>query len=153
MQSGEFGRIEEATRPFEIERRKIACPFVSESEGGLLLRRTERAIHRGKTPERFCRAKPRFGDGVDHETGLVTVFRGRSPGNHFERLNGVDGKLSREGFALLIADRLIVQRYRRLRVIAKRVKEPVRISYCVGRGLGDTVAQSAARCSENHFAS
>src|ERR1700730_6737158 len=111
MQSSEFGRIEKATRAFEIECRKITHLLVSKSEGGLLLRRTERAVHRRNAPEWSGDAQSGLSDGVDYQTRFVTVFRGRPPTYYLERLNCVDRKLCGEGFALLVVDRLVIQRY------------------------------------------
>src|SRR6185369_13233578 len=120
MQSSEFRRIEKAARTLEIECRKIAGPLVPEAEGALLLRRAKRAVHCGKAPERPRDAESRFGDRVDHQACLVSVFRGRPAGYDLERLNGIDRQLCRESFTLLVVDRLVVQRHRHLRVISKR---------------------------------
>src|SRR6185369_321678 len=84
MEGSKFGWIEKAARTLEIECSKIAGPLVPKAEGGLLLRRAERAVHSGQAPERPRDAESRFGDGVDYQACLVSVFRGRPSSYDFQ---------------------------------------------------------------------
>ncbi len=62
---------------------------------------------------------------VDHYAGLLAEFRWRRAGNHFHRLNRIEGNLVGEDFALLVGDRLAIDRERVLRVVAQSMEEAV----------------------------
>ena len=69
----------------------------------------------------------RLGHDVHHEAALVAVLRRRDAGDDFHRLHRVRRDLVRVHAALLICNRLVVDRELRLRVIADWVEEAVRI--------------------------
>src|SRR5690348_3226673 len=69
---------------------------------------------------------------ADDQARLVPEFRVRSSGDEFHGLDSVYRNLRRKRFALLIADRLAVDRKRCLRVIAQRMKETIGI--CIDAG-------------------
>ena len=63
---------------------------------------------------------------------LVAVFGRRHARDHLHRLDRVWRNLVRVDAALLVGDRLVVDRELRLRVIAHRVEEAVRVSHDAG---------------------
>ncbi len=71
--------------------------------------------------------EPGLGDDADDEAVLVAELGGRNSGDHFHRLHGVRRDLVRVDPALLIGHGLVVDRELRLRVIADRVEEAVRV--------------------------
>ncbi len=56
------------------------------------------------------RAEARLRGHIDHDAGLVAIFGRWSSRNDFHRLNGVERDLVGKHFALLICDRLPVDR-------------------------------------------
>ena len=62
----------------------------------------------------------------DH-AGLVTKLCRRGAGNHFKGLNRIERNLVGEYLALLIGDRLAIEREGVLGVIAESMKQPIGI--------------------------
>ena len=75
---------------------------------------------RGKALARAC-------CGVDDNARLLAVLGRWRAGDDFQRLNSIERNLIREYLALLIGDRLPIQRKGILRVVAKTVKEAIRV--------------------------
>ena len=80
-------------------------------------------------PGRLRLVETGLGDDVDDEAALVAVFGGCDPGDHFHRLDGVRRDLVGVDAALLVRHRLVVDRELRLRVVADRMEEPVRVGH------------------------
>ena len=138
------GRVEEAPAAQRVGGEEVAELLAAEAEGGFLADRAEGAVLRGEAAEGLL-AESGTRDGVDHQAGLVAELRARRAGDQFHRLDGVERNLRGELLALLIGDRLAVDREAGLRVIAQRVEEAVGIGHHAGAGHRDRVAQSAAR--------
>ena len=71
---------------------------------------------------RRCHALARTRGYVDHQTRLVAVFSRGRPGDHLNRLNGIQRDLIGKDFALLVGDGLAVNRERIFRMIAETVE-------------------------------
>ena len=91
------------------------------------LARAEAAERSGHVAVRLSHAKTGAGGHVNDHAGLVAVFGRRRALDHFHGLYRVQRNLVREDFALLIRDRLAIERERVRRVIAQSVKQAVRI--------------------------
>ena len=82
---------------------------------------------------------------MDDEAALVAVFGGRDAGDDLHRLDGVRRDLVRVDAALLVGDRLVVDRELRLRVIADRMEEAVRVGDDARRRERDDLVQARRR--------
>ena len=82
---------------------------------------------------------------MDDEAALVAVLGRRHAGDQLHRLHGVGRDLVRVHAALLIGDRLVVDRKLRLRVIANRMEKAVRIGDDAGRGERDDLIEPGLR--------
>ena len=78
---------------------------------------------------------------MDDETALVAVFGRGDAGDHLHGLHGVLRNLVRVHAALLIGDRLVVNRELRLRVVSDGMKETVRVGHDAGRCQGDDLVE------------
>ena len=85
------------------------------------------------------------------QAALVAVLRRRDAGDDLHRLDRVGRELIRIDAALLVGDRLVVDRELRLRVIPDRMKEPVRIGDDPGRSHRDDLVQPERRRLEREF--
>ena len=81
----------------------------------------------------------------NHNAGLAPILRRRCAGYDFHRLNGIDGKLVGEHFALLVGNRLAVDGERILRVIADPVEEAIGIGSDSRRGESNQRTQRRRR--------
>ena len=136
-------RVEKAPAAQGIGGEEVAKLLAAEAEGGLFADRAEGTVLRGEAAEGLL-AQSGTRHGVDHQAGLVAELRARRAGDQLHRLNGVERNLRGELLALLIGDRLSVDRKAGLRVIAQRVEEAVGIGHHAGARQRDRVAQSAA---------
>ena len=85
--------------------------------------------------------RPRLGHDCTTRLLLSPYSAGATP-VMISSVHRIWGNLIRVEAALLVGDRLIVDRKLCLRVIANRVKEAVRISHDTGRSEGDDLVQS-----------
>ena len=82
-------------------------------------------------------AQPRARGGIDDQAGAIPILgRGRSR-DQLEGLNGIEGKLVREDFGLLIGYGLVVNYDLRVGVLAQGVIEAVGVGSNRGRGVRD----------------
>ena len=123
----EFWRIEEAIGPQPAQREKVSDGMRSGADVGLDRRALERSISERHTASRLREIQPRFRDDVNDETALVAIFGRRHAGDQFHRLHRILRDLVRIDPALLIGHRLVVDGKLRLRVVANRMKEAIRI--------------------------
>ena len=94
-------------------------------------------------PDGFL-VQARLGDDVHDEAALVAVLGGRDAGDDFHRLHGVLANLIRIQTALLIGNRLVVDRELRLRMVADRMEEAVGVGHHAGRRERDHLVQTRA---------
>ena len=142
VQRRELGGVEIAVRRDARQREEIAQRVRSHADRRVEGRRAERSIPHVEIAGRVRLIEPRLGDDVHHQTALVAVFGRRDARNDFHRLHRVRRQLIRIHAALLVGDRLIVDRELGLCVIADRMEKAVRISHDPGRRHGDDLVQS-----------
>src|SRR5580692_365652 len=127
MKNFELRCIQKAAGPLEIESGEVSKLSASNSKRSFLLSGTECAVRAVEASSRPGEAKARFGDHVHDQACLVAILRRNRSADNFDGLNRVGRELGRKGFALLIRHRLIVDRVTGLRMVAQRMKQPVRI--------------------------
>ncbi len=96
-------------------------------------------------PRRPRLIEPGFGHDVHDQAALVAVLGRRDAGDDLHRLHGVGRNLIRVDAALLIGHRLVVDRELRLRVVADRMEEAVRVGHDTWRCQRDHLIQSGRR--------
>src|SRR5580658_1081163 len=113
--------------PVVLAVRKIKAP-VGSAEGAVRTRYV--SVGSGNPEPRAC-------GNHDHQTSLTAILRRGRAFKDFHRLDGVDRQLVGEDLALLIRNRLAVNGKRVRGVIAKSVKEAVRVGRGSWRSQGD----------------
>src|ERR1019366_1220753 len=141
VQRTEFGAVEEAPAALGVGGEEVAELRAAESKGGFLADGAEGAALRGEAAKGLL---PESGtrDGVDPQSGFIAELSARRAGDELHGLDGVERNLRGELLALLIGDRLAVDREAGLRVIAQWVEEAVGIGHHPGAGQRDRVAES-----------
>ena len=81
---------------------------------------------------RLSLAQARTRRNLYHQTCFVTVFRRRRAGNNLHRLDRIYRNLIRENLALLVGNRLTIDRERILRMIPETVEESVGVRHDPG---------------------
>ena len=127
VQRLELRRIEKAIGPQSADRQKVPDAVRARADVDVARRALERAVAERHAAGRLRLVEPRLGDDVHDQAALVAVFGRRHAGDHLHRLHGVRRNLIRIDAALLVGDRLVVDRELRLRVIADRMEEAVRV--------------------------
>ena len=109
MPSGD-GSVKEAPGTLEVKSNKVTSLRVSVSQGSIRTDCAECSVGRVEVPGGLLLIQARLGYRIDDEACFVAVLSRRRSGNYLHRLNRVGRQLSREGFALLIGNRLVVDR-------------------------------------------
>src|SRR5581483_3451944 len=122
-----FGRIQETSTVQPVYRDEVAPVLASVSEIESRVGCPEASIGSRYRSVRSGKALARACCGVDDNARLLAVLSRWRAGDDFERLNCIEWNLIREYFALLIGDRLPVQRKGILRMVTKTVKEAIGI--------------------------
>src|ERR1051325_9700 len=125
MQYRKFRRIKKAPRAVEVESHKISNLRVAVGQRCVLVSSTESSVERIETAGRFSLIQAGAGYRINYQTRLVAIFRWSRSSYNFQRLNGIDRNLRREGFALLIRNWLVIQRDIHLGVISEGVHKAV----------------------------
>src|SRR5471032_1459674 len=92
-------------------------------------RTLERAVPERHAAGWLCLIETGLRHNVHHEAALVTVLRGRDARDDLHRLDGVLRDLVRIELALLVSDRLVVDRELGLRVVADWMEEAVGVGH------------------------
>ena len=128
VKDGELGRIEEAASVEAVSFDEVAPVFAAESKieagGG----RSEGAVGGIDAASRTRDSEARARGRDDDQAGFPTVLGRGSTAYDFDGLNGVGGDLVGEYFALLVGNRLAVDRKRVGGVVSKTVEETVGVS-------------------------
>ena len=108
---GELRAIQKAAGVQPVERNEIA-PALAAVRRDRSRRSTipKRAVGCGDVAVRLGDAQAGARGHHDHQAGLAAIFGGRRALDHLHRLHGVHRKLIRENLALLVGDRLAVDR-------------------------------------------
>ena len=138
----EFRCVQEASRSHPICRQEIAGFLATRTKVDGLGDRSEGTVFRLEASRGLCQAQTRTCGRVYNKTGLVAVLGSGRAGDQLHRLDRIHRYLRRECFALLVADRLSVDREGRLRVVSQRMKESIGIGDNPGRRKNDGVAQA-----------
>ena len=127
VQRFEFRRIEKAIGPQPLTDRKLPDRVRAAADVDIAGRTLERAVAERRAAGRLRLIEPGLGHDVHHQAALVAVFGRRHARDDLHRLHGVRRDLIRVQAALLVGDRLVVDRELRLRVVADRMEEAVRV--------------------------
>ena len=149
VQRREFRRIEKTTGALETKGHEVSDMCVAVTKRSVLAGGSESSIRRAETSRRFLLIQTRLCDCVHDETCLVAILSRSCAGDDFERLNRAGRQLRRKRLALLIGNGLIVDRIRRLRVIAKRMEKSIRVGDHARRRKRYDITQARARRSHN----
>src|SRR5215472_2954179 len=127
MHDLELRWVEESTGIEPIDRNVISNPVgsVSEIESGI--RSAKRPVRGGDAAVWLLGSQTRARSYLYDHAGLVAKLCRRSTRNYFKRLNRIERNLVGEHLALLIGDRLAIERERVLSVIAESMEETIRI--------------------------
>jgi hypothetical protein len=123
----ELRRIEKPIRPQAGHREEVANRVRPGAETDVTRRAVERSVSERCAAGRLGLIETRFGHDVDNQTALVAVFGRSNSCDDFHRLHGILRNLIRVQPALLVRDRLVVNRKLGLRVIANWMEEAVRV--------------------------
>ena len=145
VQRLELGRIEVAIRPHRAQRQEVPDGVRAAADAGVEDRRGERSVAGGHRTRRLRLVETGLGDDVHDEAALVAVLGGRHAGDDLHRLHRLWRNLIRVDTALLIRNRLVVDGELRLRVVADRMEEAVRVGHDAGRGERNRLIEAADR--------
>src|ERR1700730_3537224 len=122
---GELWRVEKAAAVQATHRNEVSPFLASITEVEPDVGCAETAIGSGDSTLRSGHALARTCGYVDDNARLLAVFRGWCTGDDLQRLDRIKGDLVGENFALLVSNRLTINRKRVLRVIAHSVEETI----------------------------
>ena len=137
MEDGELRRIEKAAGVETINLDKVPPLLAAIGQVEARKGRPEGAIRTGDAPGRLGNALAGARRGHDYQAGLAAVLGRRRAADHFDGLNRVGRNLVGEDLALLVGDRLAIDRKRVGCVVAQTVKEAVRVGRHTGSGERD----------------
>src|SRR5664280_377030 len=127
VENDKLRRIEEAAAVEPVRRDEISPVLAAVGEVQVEVGAAKRAIG-GRDAAMWRRgAKARTRAYVDHEAGLVSELGGRRSADDRHRLHGVERNLVGKYLALLVRDRLAIERKRVLSMVAHTVKESIGI--------------------------
>lgn len=144
----DFGGVEIAAAVGGVSGEEVAEVLVADGERGIGAGGSEAAV--GGTNAAFGMegAESGLGGGAGDERGFVSVLGGNDAFYDLHGLDGVDGNLIGEGFALLIADGLAVDGVGGVGMFAERVEHAIGVGGDAGTGEGDGVADAVSAADE-----
>src|SRR6266849_655282 len=121
--------IEESTGVQAVHGDEVSPLLASISEIKARGGRAKRAVGRGHAAMGCRDTLAGSRSGFDHQARFISIFGRRRARNHLERLDRIEWYLVGENLALLVSDRLAIQRKRIFCMITEAVKKAVRIRH------------------------
>ena len=137
VEDGKLRRIEKAPGIQAVQLKEVAVSGAAIADINGAGRLAERPIGAGDVSRGLGEAFARAGRHVDDQAGFVAVLCRRCTRDHVEGLHGVRWDLVGENLALLVGDRLAVERERVRCMVAEAVEKTVRVGSHTGRSKRD----------------
>ena len=151
MEDSELRRIEKTAGVEPVGLDEITPALAAIGKIDAAIRGAEIAIGGINRSGRLCNALAGARGGHDDETRLAAVLGRRRATDNLDGLNGIGRKLVGEDLALLVGDRLTVDRERVGGVIAQAMEKAVGICSNAGGGFSDQRTERGRGALERHL--